>query len=42
MDPLQVFFERIINTVHVELPKAKFAFNSSIEDTLDACKRALA
>lgn len=35
-------FERIINTVHKELPEGKFAFNISIEKTREAVDRVMA
>ena len=41
LDPLTPFFERIVNAVHTELPDAKFAFNTSIENTQEAVTRAL-
>ncbi|KAF2738851.1 hypothetical protein EJ04DRAFT_549729 [Polyplosphaeria fusca] len=34
-------FEKIINIVHQKLPKAKFAFNTTIEGAQEACQRAL-
>lgn len=41
-DQLTPFFEKIINTVHEELPKAKFAFNVEISKPQEACRRVLA
>ena len=41
MLPLTAFFEQLVNVVHKELPKTKFCFNESIEDSLSAIKRAL-
>ena len=41
-DQLIPFFERIVNTVHKELPDAKFAFNTSIEKTQEAVDRVAA
>jgi hypothetical protein len=42
MGQLTTFFEKIVNTVHEELPKAKFAFNTDINKTQEACRRVLA
>ncbi|KAK9780041.1 hypothetical protein SCAR479_03165 [Seiridium cardinale] len=41
MNDITPFFERIINTIHKQLPDAKFAFNAAIDKTLEACKRVL-
>jgi len=40
-DQLIPFFERIVNAAHQAQPQAKFAFNTSIEKTLDAVDRVL-
>ncbi|KAF2112011.1 hypothetical protein BDV96DRAFT_649375 [Lophiotrema nucula] len=39
--PLTVFFEKLVNTLHKELPNARIAFNTSIESTQEAVKRTL-
>ncbi|KAK6066590.1 hypothetical protein SCUP234_12020 [Seiridium cupressi] len=41
MNDITPFFEKIINTIHKQLPDAKFAFNAAIDKTLEACKRVL-
>jgi hypothetical protein len=41
-DAILPLFERIVNAVHKELPKAKFAFNDGIETTREAVDRVLA
>ncbi|KAI8628843.1 hypothetical protein F5Y19DRAFT_435065 [Xylariaceae sp. FL1651] len=41
LDELTPFMEKIVNAVHEELPKAKIAFNTTIEKTQEACKRVL-
>lgn len=41
MPAVTVFFESIINAVHQELPEAKFAFNTQIEKTKEACDRVV-
>lgn len=41
LDALTPFMEKIVNTVHEELPKAKIAFNATIDKTQEACRRVL-
>jgi hypothetical protein len=41
LDALTPFMEKIVNTVHTELPKAKIAFNETINKTQEACRRVL-
>ena len=36
---LTIYFEQVVNAVHELAPKAKFLFNTSIEDSVDAAKR---
>lgn len=36
-----VFFENLVNAVHKELPGTKFAFNTAIDKTREACERVL-
>ena len=36
---LTIFFEQVVNAVHELAPQARFLFNTSIEDSLDAVKR---
>jgi len=38
---LTPFFEKIINMVHAESPRSKFAFNICPESTRDCCRRVL-
>lgn len=42
MNSITPFFEKIVNTIHEELPNAKFAFNTGPGDTVEATRRALA
>lgn len=41
MPALTIFFEKIVNAVHQELPGARFAFNTDIEKTREACERVM-
>ena len=41
-DALIPLFERIVNAIHAELPRAKFAFNISIETTRESVDRVVA
>ena len=38
---LTPFFEKVVNIIHEELPTAKFAFNTTIDGTREACNRVL-
>ncbi|KAI1169595.1 hypothetical protein F4777DRAFT_202914 [Nemania sp. FL0916] len=39
LDSLTPFMEKIVNTVHEEVPRAKIAFNATIDKTQDAVRR---
>ncbi|KAI1108499.1 hypothetical protein F5Y14DRAFT_456972 [Nemania sp. NC0429] len=41
LDSLTPFMEKIVNTVHEELPKAKIAFNATIDKTQEAVRRVM-
>ncbi|KAI0153202.1 hypothetical protein GGR57DRAFT_467952 [Xylariaceae sp. FL1272] len=41
LDALAPLMEKIVNTVHADLPKTKIVFNTTIEKTRESCNRVL-